>query len=167
MNSHFHELKAQMKVMQDQMRKKLTKLTIQSNKSIETLKQQEEKAMQILRLAEMCRKLETEEEKILPFYTSSLTEKEERDVQEALYETPSQDLADVMKDYLSLENFWKRYNKVLLDKASLDKEKQMLSTENAQLRILLKQYLDGISVNDEVLSNTNPLFIINNRTNVR
>jgi hypothetical protein len=73
----------------------------------------------------------------------------------------------VMKDYLSLENFWKRYNKVLLDKASLDKEKQMLSTENAQLRLLLKQYLDGISVNDEVLSHTNPLLIVNNRTNVR
>ncbi len=72
-----------------------------------------------------------------------------------------------MKDYLSLENFWKRYNKVLLDKVSLDKEKQMLSTENAQLRLLLKQYLDGISVNNEVLLNTNPLFIVNNRTNVR
>jgi hypothetical protein len=72
-----------------------------------------------------------------------------------------------MKDYLSLENFWKRYNKVLLDKVSLDKEKQMLSTENAQLRLLLKQYLDGISVNNEVLANTNPLFIVNNRTNVR
>jgi dynein regulatory complex subunit 2 len=72
-----------------------------------------------------------------------------------------------MKDYLSLENFWKRYNKVLLDKSSLDKEKQMLSTENSQLRLLLKQYLDGISVNDEVLSNTNPLLIVNNRTNVK
>ena len=72
-----------------------------------------------------------------------------------------------MKDYLNLENFWKRYNKVLLDKSSLDKEKQMLSTENAQLRMLLKQYLDGISVNDEVLSQTNPLLIVNNRTNVR
>jgi hypothetical protein len=76
-------------------------------------------------------------------------------------------LFKVMKDYLSLENFWKRYNKVLLDKVSLDKEKQMLSTENAQLRLLLKQYLDGISVNNEVLANTNPLFIVNNRTNIR
>ena len=66
-----------------------------------------------------------------------------------------------------MENFWKRFNKVLLDKSSLDKEKQMLSTENAQLRLLLKQYLDGISVNDEVLSQTNPLLIVNNRTNVR
>ena len=120
-----------------------------------------------MRVAEMCRKLETEEEKILPFYASSLNENEEKDIKQALLETPGQELADVMKDYLSLENFWKRYNKVLLDKASLDKEKQMLSTENAQLRLLLKQYLDGISVNDEVLSHNNPLLIVNNRSNVR
>jgi len=167
MNVHFHDLKSQMKQMQDIMKKKLTKLTIQSNASIECLKKKEEVVKQILRLAEMCRKLETEEEKILPFYASSLSQEEEEEIQQALYEKPGNELADVMKDYLSLENFWKRYNKVLLDKASLDKEKQMLSTENAQLRLLLKQYLDGISVNDEVLSNSNPLFIINNRTNVR
>ena len=73
----------------------------------------------------------------------------------------------LMKDYLAMENFWKRYNKVFLDKASLEKEKAMLSTENAQLRLLLKQYLDGISVNDEVLTNNNPLLIINYRSNVR
>lgn len=72
-----------------------------------------------------------------------------------------------MKDYLSLENFWKRYNKVLLDKLSLDKQKQMLTTENAQLRVLIKQYLDGISVNSDVLANPNPLLIVNNRTNAR
>lgn len=72
-----------------------------------------------------------------------------------------------MKDYLNLENFWKRYNKVLLDKLSLDKQRQMLSTENAQLRVLIKQYLDGISVNSEVLANPNPLLIVNNRTNAR
>lgn len=167
MNKHFHELKHQMKQMQDVMKKKLTKLTVQSNSSIECLKQREEKVKQILRLAEMCRKLETEEEKILPFYASSLSQEEEQEIQQALFEKPGSELADAMKDYLSLENFWKRYNKVLLDKVSLDKEKQMLSTENAQLRLLLKQYLDGISVNDEVLSNANPLFIINNRTNVR
>lgn len=153
--------------MQDDMRKKLTKLTIQSNSATEALKSKEEKAKAILRFAEMCRKLETEEEKVLPFYASSLTPEELNDIKQAVYENPSHELANVMKDYLSLENFWKRYNKVLLDKMSLDKEKQMLSTENAQLRLLLKQYLDGISVNSEVLSNTNSLFIVNNRANVR
>lgn len=34
------------------------------------------------------------------------------------------------------------------------------------LKSLLKQYLDGISLNDEVLRSNNPLFIINNRIQI-
>ena len=58
----------------------------------------------------------------------------------------------IMHEYEELEPFWKRYNKVLLDKVTLDKERQVLLQENGQLRSLLKQYLDGISVNEEILS---------------
>ena len=72
-----------------------------------------------------------------------------------------------MHEYSALENFWKRYNKVFIEKLALDKERQTLMQENSQLRTLLKQYLDGISVNDEILSQVNPLFIVNNKTNVK
>ena len=48
-----------------------------------------------------------------------------------------------MHEYTALENFWKRYNKVLLDKLALDREKQTLEDENSKLKALLKQYLDG------------------------
>lgn len=34
------------------------------------------------------------------------------------------------------------------------------------LKSLLKQYLDGISLNDEVLRTNNPLFIVNNRIQI-
>lgn len=70
-----------------------------------------------------------------------------------------------MYDYTALENFWKRYNKVLLDKVAKEKEKSVLLAENQKLRFLLKEYLDGISVSDEVMSKANPLFIVNQRTN--
>ena len=43
----------------------------------------------------MCRKLETEEEKVLPFYASSLTAEEQDDVNAAVMEPPSQELAAV------------------------------------------------------------------------
>lgn len=72
-----------------------------------------------------------------------------------------------MHEYSTMENFWKRFNKVSLDKLALEKEKQGMMVENQQLRTLLKQYLDGISVNDEILSQVNPLFIVNNKTNVK
>ena len=43
----------------------------------------------------MCRKLETEEEKVLPFYASSLTAEEQEDVDAAVLEPPSEPLAAV------------------------------------------------------------------------
>jgi hypothetical protein len=54
-----------------------------------------------------------------------------------------------------------------LDKTAIDKEKTRLEKENADLRSILKQYLDGISVNDEVMNNPiNPLMVVNNRLQV-
>ena len=54
----------------------------------------------------------------------------------------------------------------LSDSIISDQARVQLSQENQQLRTLLKQYLDGISVSDEILSHNNPLFIVNNRSNV-
>lgn len=167
MLKHFQELKAQMNKVREAERDKLTKVTLESNSAIKEVKRQHDKVEQILKVAEMCRKLETEEEKVLPFYASSLTKDEQEDVDVAVMETPSEPLANAMHEYTSLENFWKRHNKVLLDKLALDKERQTLMGENQQLRTLLKQYLDGISVNDEIISQVNPLFIVNNKTNVK
>lgn len=45
----------------------------------------------------MCRKLETEQEKVLPFYASSLTEKEEQQAEAAQMEAPTEMLAKVRK----------------------------------------------------------------------
>lgn len=68
-----------------------------------------------------------------------------------------------MYTYDALENFWKRFSKVSLDKLALEKERSILQAENMQLKMLLKQYLDGISVNDEIMSQTNPLMILSSR----
>lgn len=65
-----------------------------------------------------------------------------------------------MMDYTELEKFWQRYNKVLLERLCLEREKKVLGWENQQLRILLKQYLDGISVSDEILQQQNSLLML-------
>ncbi len=49
----------------------------------------------VLKIAEMCRKLETEEEKVLPFYAPSLSHEEEEKVASAMAESPSEPLAKV------------------------------------------------------------------------
>ncbi len=57
-----------------------------------------------------------------------------------------------MHEYTALENFWRRYNKVLLDKLAQDREKFLLEDENTQLKALLKQYLDGRYTGDALFS---------------
>ncbi len=64
-------------------------------------------------------------------------------------------------EYLDL--FWKRYNKALLDEMAIQREKERYENENRELQAILKQYLDGISVNDDVMNNANPLMVINGR----
>lgn len=43
----------------------------------------------------MCRKLETEEEKILPFYNNNLTEEETQELEDALNEYPDSTIIGV------------------------------------------------------------------------
>lgn len=57
----------------------------------------------------MCRKLETEEEKVLPFYASSLTDQEQSDVSAVVQEPPTQPLAEVSVVHALRnrgDNFW-------------------------------------------------------------
>uniref|UniRef100_UPI00398E7D71 dynein regulatory complex subunit 2 n=1 Tax=Pristiophorus japonicus TaxID=55135 RepID=UPI00398E7D71 len=164
---HFMMQKSQMNYLRACEHERLLKLTFESNAAIKALKKVCDKGEHILKVAEMCRKLETEEEKVLPFYASSLTPDEEKRVQTLMVTRPCEELAQVIIDYVALEQFWKRYNKVRLDQIVLEQEKSCLLQENRQLRQLLKQYLDGISVNEEILSNLNPLIVINNKTNVK
>lgn len=65
-----------------------------------------------------------------------------------------------------MDNFWKRYNKVKLEQLSLQQRRSQLLDINGKMREMLKRYLDGISVSDEVLSQLNPLFIVNYRSNL-
>ena len=69
--TQFQSLKKKMNNFREQERERLTELTILSNNTIKTLKGKVEKAEMIIKLAEMNRKLETEEEKVLPFYQES------------------------------------------------------------------------------------------------
>ncbi len=64
-----------------------------------------------------------------------------------------------------MQQFSKRYNKVFLDKLALQNKFGSLSDENARLRSILKQYLDGITLSESVLSQLNPLIVVNGKTN--
>jgi hypothetical protein len=65
-----------------------------------------------------------------------------------------------------LANFYRQYNKVLLDNIAIEKEKERLALENAQLEDLISQYLSGTRLTNEVLAEDNPLFVVNGRANL-
>ncbi|XP_076216442.1 dynein regulatory complex subunit 2 [Aptenodytes patagonicus] len=158
------ELKSEMNQAGAKAHGSLARLTAQSSAALKALAQVVEKAQRILRLAEMCRRLETEEEKVLPFYPSSLAEGEQRDARRVLEETPAEPLAWAMRDYVGLERFWQRFNKAKLEEQALERERAALSQRNRRLRELLRQYLAGISVSQEVLGEPNSLLAVERKS---
>ena len=191
--NHFQHLKVRMNRFRDEQRSRLARLTLSANLSKELLKEKIALASRILTLAELGRKMETEQEKVAPFYASSVEGEIERQAGEttrrmrvenggeageegedkvgALPTNPmhssawTQVGAPVGK-WNHLDNFWKKYNKVLLDALAIEKEEGRLTGENGDLQEILKQYFDGISVNPQVMEGLNPLFVVNGKVNL-
>merc|ERR1712167_243657 len=120
-----------------------------SLKCMETLRGYQSLGEKILKTAELCRKLETEKEKVLPFYQSDPDSMVEADINVDKIQGLGQ---QSYNEFKQLDNFYKRYNKVHLDKLAIEKQKATLEKENLFFKNLLKQYLDGVSINDDVLN---------------
>lgn len=172
--SHFQQLKGRMDKFQDGEKGRLRELTANTKHCITELTNKLDLAERILGLVEVNLKLETEKEKVLPYYTSSIEETdpeglpagESMRIMKELnpYSTTLlQRSGGVVGEWNCLDNFYKRMNKVVLDKIALEQEKARLAQENADLQAIIKQYLEGIAVNPSTLSGPNPLLIVNNK----
>eukprot|EP00826_Nyctotherus_ovalis_P056643 TRINITY_DN768_c0_g3_i1.p1 TRINITY_DN768_c0_g3~~TRINITY_DN768_c0_g3_i1.p1 ORF type:complete len:381 (-),score=164.54 TRINITY_DN768_c0_g3_i1:86-1228(-) len=158
-HKHSQELKYKMNQFRDAESARLTELIVNSKKCMDTLKGYEALAEKLLKTAELCRKLETERERVQPFYWND---------PDSVAESPEEVKEDIAglrekqyNEFMMLDQFYKRYNKVLLDKLAVDKQKKMLDKQNAFLKSLLKQYIDGVSVTEDVMNNNNPLLVVN------
>ena len=163
-SKHYLELKKKMLTFRDEESKRLANLTTNSKNCMDTLKDYQRLGEKILKTSELCRKLETEKEKVLPFYQSDPDTLEE--VPEHLIEKIDGVKKGKYNEFQLLDQFYKRYNKVLLDKVAIDKQKATLEKENMFFKSLLKQYLDGVSVNDDVMGANNPLLVVNNKVSL-
>ena len=67
---HYHDLKKKMIQFREDEERRLGNLTINSKMCMDKLKEYQKLGEKILKTAELCRKLETEKEKVLPFYQS-------------------------------------------------------------------------------------------------
>ena len=194
-NSHYQQLKLRMNKFRGTQGQRLGQLTKNSTKAKETLGVYVNRAERILTLAELGRKLETETEKVAPFYNStsenekadaeavqvaaaagddaaklSIENKEKQNEDDAVqaYQSVALDEnGNKVKRWNQLDKFWKKYNKVLLDKLAIERERSRLRSENESLQEVLKQYIDGVTVNEQVMNQEgNPLFVINGRVNL-
>lgn len=156
--TNFLDLKTKMGNFRDKERKRLTELVLNSKSAVEKLRELAKLGEKNLKTAELCRRLETEKEKVVPFYESTIDENE---IPEDLRTIFNEITNEEFKKFSYLKNYFKRYNKIMLDKLAIQKQKELYLKENQTLKSLLKQHIDGISVNDDVIRNENPLIVTN------
>lgn len=156
--AQFLKLKKRMNSIRDGEHQKLSNLASLSNRTIKSLRLKVQKAENIIKLAEMNRKLETTSEKVLPFY-------EETEFEGEVEEEGGLNEMEFPPEFNGMIQFNKRFNKVYLDQIGLEKKRKSLREENNHLRNIMKQYLDGITINEDVLNQLNPLIVVNGRTN--
>mmetsp|Transcript_14746 Transcript_14746/g.41521 ORF Transcript_14746/g.41521 Transcript_14746/m.41521 type:complete len:530 (-) Transcript_14746:148-1737(-) len=189
MSRHYQALKSTMDRFRAGQAERLKTLSLSSGKAENDLAMKRELAEQILKLAELCRKMETEQEKVMPFQQPGAVDNSDveaaakaAEVSEGSIEgsdglnattaskKPSMssygvdESGKVVEEWDYINRFFKRHNKVNIDVMAIEKERDRLDKENGDLRAILKQYLDGVSVNEDVINNpTNPLVIVNQR----
>ncbi|MCQ2815900.1 MAG: hypothetical protein MJ252_01415 [archaeon] len=124
-------------------------------------------AEKILKLAEISRRLEIEREKILPYYENSNAKKDTEEEEEIAQGKSKNNIIPIAgvdpslyEEIESLQNFWKRYNKVKLDVIAIKKQKAEIECNNEFLKNCLQNFYDGFHVNNVVMTNANPLLVV-------
>ncbi|KAL9178314.1 hypothetical protein ACHAXT_001742 [Thalassiosira profunda] len=150
----------------DGQQKKLVDMIRRANKQKEELRQQCVLAERVKKIALACRKWESSTDELASSRSEPLVEKEG--------EERSSEPSDEQKAYIvdcmgrlgdTTHRFWDKYNVAKLDVLQLEKRIRRLKERETELRLKHKQYSDGITVNDDVLKNRNPLFVINGKMN--
>ncbi|XP_018531430.1 dynein regulatory complex subunit 2 [Lates calcarifer] len=148
-NKRTHKLRDQLTQRHSAARKQLVDLTVQSNSAAKKLQAVIAKGERVLRVAEMCRKLEGEQENVL---TPSLVVDNQRSERE--------ELTKEIPEFPELHQVTRRINAALLHREALKKQRDDLSRENRQLRLLLRQHLDAMTVSDHTLDGPHALLAV-------
>ena len=152
----------------------MRKMVVESTAAIEHLKATKKKGEELLLLAEFCRQLETEEEKVLPFPPTSLSVEELEAIDDAIDDAARnsvrggggggggsghdddepENVVRLLADHFlrEMHPFWRRVAKVDLEVAALAAEKAEAAAENQALKRLVKEYLKGIAVGEETVA---------------
>jgi hypothetical protein len=193
---HYQQLKQRIQTYRGTQNQTLLSLSQSAHECKVTLGEKLDLARRVLHMSELARRLETEQESIMPFVSSLTTSRppgnangqgegheegehtepaNELEVNNAHLPPPPPNQSSVWTSQGSsavavpipdrMQNFFRKYNKALLDTIAVEKERDRLALENTQLQELIAQYISGTQISDEVLAGDNPLFVVNGRTN--
>ena len=104
-------------------------------------------------MQDLCRKYETQREKVAPFLAPSdfssfqdlpFPSEQAKEAARTAFENEQAD----PDEWSYLDGFFQRFNKVQLDVAGIELTKGKLLQENAELKAALKQFLSGVSTAD-------------------
>ncbi|KAG5474238.1 hypothetical protein LSCM1_03016 [Leishmania martiniquensis] len=166
--AHLKKLKEKMQRWRQLQSRSLIELVKEANATEESLQATSKRAARLLRLVELCKPLETEREQVLLHeanISAAAVDAETKCRVAAANSGNAQDDVDsggyaapaANEQWQSLERFWVMHNKVVLDNAALAQERFLLEGENRQLQAVLKEYLDDVSISDQVMRQSNAL----------
>ena len=157
-------LREKMRRFQANQRERRISLSRDSAAALESLREKFHLAERILTLGELLRHKETEREKIEPFET---LDEETRTMEDEINQSKDANTTAVHGEMHPLSNFHRKFNKALSEKLLVERERKRLLNENEQLMKLLEKTQNGLVVNDIVLTNSNPLFVVNGRHGIQ
>ena len=163
---NFLELKNKMFAFRASQHRRLIRLVSSSRRVQNRLKKLILLGERILKTAEFCRKLETVEERVLPFsgvvlpggcLLDGLAEEIDRLVSDS--QAPAQKQLDInqLLKFEALRNFVEKYNKVFLDFSALRIQNKKLKTENEGLKARAVKLLNKKSMPARMAENFNSL----------
>eukprot|EP00727_Mastigamoeba_balamuthi_P011269 m51a1_g6765 hypothetical protein (529) ;mRNA; r:99994-101816 len=190
--AHYAQLKMRMARVRDMQRERLLELTRLANAATKGLEERLSLAERVLRASEVADKLKTEQERVLPFQTlnqavplppseasakvaaevAAEVAKAESEQEQIIAPPPREDELYSCKgvdkegrrvdETQCLENFFKLYNRALLDTETLQRDQESLVKENIDLRAIIREYEEGRTIIDNTPA-LGTLMIINER----
>lgn len=137
--SRYKDTNVQLENLRSCQHDKLKKLTNQANSQKSELEKEFHLIERILKLIHLTKKKEIEQSR----------------------ENGEQPI--IIKETFNPEGIWTMYNKTLVDMRILEDAEKGLLQKNMQLKQKLRQFQDGVTVNDRVINNYNPLLVINGK----
>ncbi|GKT34337.1 Dynein regulatory complex protein like protein [Aduncisulcus paluster] len=173
---HFSSLKRMMVHMREEERKRLARLVLKTKEVEKKLESQKSQGERVLRLAQLCMKLETDYERIRPFAShiesielkdeidaereEELKHRKEEEEMEGEKAEVDKEIKEVITSAEGLRPFYRRMNRVLMDRLALERQQAALREENRLLREALQEFLDGLTINDHTFDQENPIMVV-------